>query len=619
MRFNYLIVSMVLLVSIPSGAMLAENLTDPYEILHRYVNAMGGLDRILAEKTSYSEGTASLGSMEGTFKIWTRRPGLNRNEISVGPLSMIQGDNGEHQWVVDQNGKVQVITNVDEVTKSRRKIQNLTDDFAFADRNSDIFHVELTGIEPVNGRDCYAIKITNNLNPDVYTAFIDTVTFLQDKAIFIRGDNQSRDSYYSDYRNVDGLMVPFSVTEISRDTGEKQGILISKYTSNPEVEPARFEPPEQGTKDYRFTEGDRSEDIPCKFTADHLFVDVTVDGKKRTWVLDTGAGMSCLNKAYAEELGLELEGGLKGQGAGGAVNVSFAKLPSFELQGIRFDGQTFAVVDFSELIRRLGVDIGGVLGFDFLSRFVTKVDYANDLVSFYDPETFVYSGEGHVVDMRLNRSVFSTNATLDGTHAGSWLIDLGAGTTSLDGRYALREGYAGKRGAVTVAHGASNEFKVKTVRCDSIRFAGFTVHNPVISLSYGGTDTTFAEDRIGTLGNSLFRNFVFYCDYTDERIIVEKGVEFDKPVPINNSGLSLATDGKGLIEVMFVSPDSPAERSGFLKGDMLKSIDGKGIAEYDGLIPIRELFKAKPGTEYDIVIDRNGEAKRMKMTLADML
>ncbi|MFH1891088.1 MAG: aspartyl protease family protein [Candidatus Zixiibacteriota bacterium] len=600
------------------GTCAAQELSDPYVILDKSFDAAGGLDRLRSETSSSLEGSLSVAGMEGTIEAWSQKPGMNRTEIKLGPLNITQGHNGKYEWVLDQNGKLQLITNPDGPAVKRRKVKLLIDDRAYADRGSDIFTVSLEGTEHVEGRECYIVKIANNINSDSYTSYINTETFLEEKAVYIE-DDQSRDTFYGDYREVDGLRIAFWVKEISHRTGQVQEITLTQYVSNPKIDPSLFEPPEQGSKDYRFTVGDRAENIPFKFISNHLFIPVTVGCKERLWVLDTGAGMTVLNKAFAKELGLGLEGEMKGQGAGGTVDASFATLPSFSIQGIEFDEQTAAVIDMDELIRRVGVDVVGILGFDFLSRFVTKVDYARGLVSFYEPETFEYSGDGHQLGIHLDNSVFKVQATLDGTHSGSWLLDLGAGTTHLDGCYALREGYAERAGVLGLGHGAGNEYQLKEVSCDSIQFAGYTIHDPEINFSFGGTDTVFSADQVGVLGNSLFRNFVLYCDYANERIIVEKGEDFNRPFPRNNSGLQVLLNDDDRIEVLYVSPGTPAEKAGLLKGDLFRSVNGIEAGLFDGVIAIRELLKADPGTEYDIVVDRSGESKRLKLMLAKLL
>ena len=609
-------VSVAFLIAANVNAAPVQKISDPHEILNRYFQASGGLERLLAEQTSYSEGALFLGGMEGTLKVWMRRPGQSRAEVALGPLTIIQGDDGENAWVLDQNGKLQVITRPDDATVRRRQVRRLIEQYAFAKPGSDVFTVALEGIDQVEGRDCYVIKITSGINVDSYTYYINAQTFVREKAVFVE-DIESRDVFYGDYREVAGVMVPFWTKEVPHQSGQAQETRITQYVSNPELDPTLFAPPAQGAKDYQFVNADRSEGIPFEFIGNHLYIPVTVSGKERLWMLDTGAGMTVLDRAFAKELGLELEGELKGQGAGGRIaTAAFATLPPYSVKGIQFQGQTAAVIDMNGLIRKLGIEVVGILGFDFLSRFVTKIDFANELVSFYEPETFRYAGNGHVLDMHIDNSVFSVEATLDGTHSGNWLFDVGAGTTHLDGRYALREGYAKKDGILRMGHGAGGEYQLKEIKCDSIQFAGFTVHDPEIDFSYGGTDTTFTADQIGVLGNSLFRNFVLYCDYAGERLIVEQGGQFNHRWPVDNSGLQVAWSDDGKVEVSYVSPDGPADEAGFAKGDLVRSINGVGVDLLDGVIAVRELLKSEPGTRYELVVDRTGESKKLMLTLA---
>ena len=157
------------------------------------------------------------------------------------------------------------------------------------------------------------------------------------------------------------------------------------------------------------------------------------------------------------------------------------------------------------------------------------------------------------------------------------------------------------------------------IKCDSLQFAGFTVYDPEICFAYGGSDTTFTADQIGVLGNSLFRNFVIYCDYAGERLILEKGGKFNHTWPEDNSGLQITWSSDHQIEVASVSPDTPAEKAGFIKGDRLRSVNGIGLDLLVGVIAIRKLLQGYPGTTYEFVVDRAGENKKMKLKLAKLL
>jgi membrane-associated protease RseP (regulator of RpoE activity) len=271
-----------------------------------------------------------------------------------------------------------------------------------------------------------------------------------------------------------------------------------------------------------------------------------------------------------------------------------------------------------ELKYRLGMDIAGVLGFDFLSRFVTKVDYAKRLVSFYDPESFVYTGDGHLVGAHIENSVIEVPAVLDGAYSGNWLFDLGAAVSSLDGSFALVNNIIGRDGVERMAHGAGNEFKVKLVKFGTLEFAGYTIDNPVLSFSIGETAHEFRAERIGILGNDVFQNFVIYIDYAREQIIVEKGDNYNKEFPIDRSGLQLRYDENNNVIVLFVADNTPAAKAGFQVGDVILSINDINVAQFDGMAAIRELLEGKPGTTLEFVIKRDSQEKKIALTLENL-
>ena len=184
----------------------------------------------------------------------------------------------------------------------------------------------------------------------------------------------------------------------------------------------------------------------------------------------------------------------------------------------------------------------------------------------------------------------------------------------------MREGYTDKHGVLGMGHGAGNEILRKVVKADSMEFAGFTTYEPKISFGYGGSDTTLTSDKIGILGNTLFRDFVLYVDYANERVIVEKGEKFGLPWPEDHSGLQIAWTLEGdEIEVTYVSPDTPADEAGFEKSDILTSMNGIAVEHLDGVIAIRKLLRAEPGTIYEFGIERGGGAKELRLKLKELL
>ena len=85
---------------------------------------------------------------------------------------------------------------------------------------------ELVGHDPVEGTDCFKIKLTLK-NGDVRYSFIDVDSYMELKTetqSMIRGAIQYTETYYGVYEQVDGIYYPFAV-----DSGEKGGQFRQKF------------------------------------------------------------------------------------------------------------------------------------------------------------------------------------------------------------------------------------------------------------------------------------------------------------------------------------------------------------------------------------------------------
>jgi len=592
------------------------DLKDPYQILNKHFEAVGGLDKIKAEKSRYMEATISLAGMNGTVRQWGAEPNLSREELDLKVFTQTSGDNGEFAWTVDMNGKLQI--NKDEHTLKRREVAGLRAAFDHIDPESENFSVTFEGVEKVGDAECYVLKTSNNINDDITYEYFDTGTFYAVKTLEKLPDTETH-VMHSDYREVDGLIKPFAQDIEVLPIGQKMSVRIEKYEINPEVDPALFEPPQEDAADYEFTGGGNFETVPFEYIGNHLYIMVNIDGKERSWVLDSGAGVTCISKSYAKELGLEAEGELKGSGAGNVVEFAFATLPPFSIGGIKFDAQQAAVLDISMFFDRFNLDVAGIMGYDFLSRFTTKVDYANRMLTFYDPEEFIYSGDGNVIDAAIQGRMFTAPVTVDGKYIGRCTIDLGAGSDNINYPFAKKHGLLDKKGIEKYGMGAGGEFREKRAKFETIEFGGFTIDDPLMDMPLDELEVGFgSEEAMGNLGNTLFRHFNLYLDYKNQQMIVEKGGDFDKKFPTDNSGLQIWFNDDDQYEVWHVSPGTPGDKAGFAKGDVIESINGIGMKYFDGYFAVTDLLREPPGTEYEIAIIRDGENKKLKLKLKDL-
>ena len=273
----------------------------------------------------------------------------------------------------------------------------------------------------------------------------------------------------------------------------------------------------------------------------------------------------------------------------------------------------------SLLKKSFGLEAAGVLGYDFLSRLVTKIDYANETLSFYHPDSFEYSGEGKVIEAPLEATEPIVPMTVDDRYSGKWRLDTGSGGLDFHFPFAKENNLLDLSGIDRMGHGAGGEIMEKISRYNKAELGGFVVQWPLISVPLQEGEGGFAHKGLaGNIGNSLLRNFVLFLDYKKQQVILEKGKDFGKKFPEDKSGLEIGLTEKGDWEVIFVSPGTPAYKGGFDKGDIVKSINGIKIDYFEGIVSIRKLLREEAGTEYTLKILRDGKTEELTLKLEEL-
>ena len=590
-------------------------LSDPYVIFQKHYDAIGGLQRLKAIKTFYCEGTTIYDGLEGRFKEWGKRSLKYRLEEDYSVITQVSGDNGKFSWLRDTNGKI--LIQRDEETIKRREIRKLLEDFEHLDPDSDKFSLAFESIQKINETDCYVVKMVNTINRDVTWNYFDLKTFYKVKSV-TRQPDISVHSTFSDYRETDGVKHPFYEESIIFPRDKREVVRLSCFLINPEIDPSIFEPPEKDVRDFRFISPGMSEHIRFRLNENNIYLPVRIRSEERVWLLDSGASMSVIDADYAESLGLEPEGGIKGYGFGNNFELSFVTLPPFQVKGVQFDPQK--VYSFKGLSANFHEpDVAGILGYDFLSRFVVKINYAIKEMSLYDPDRFYYNGPGRVMDAPLKNKTFSVVMTVDGTYSGKWSLDLGAFNTSFHFPFASEHHLLLRKGVDRISGGMADEYMERTVQFKTADLGGFVVHDPLISVPLEkGKGVGSGGELVGTIGNSLLRYFVIYLDYNRQQVIFEKGVDFDRKFPRDKSGLIIGPNENGLPRILFVAPASPAEAAGFVAGDVIDRINGVDGKNFSGIVSIYELLRKEAGARYTFEVHRNDEIVKIDLVLKDL-
>jgi len=240
MRLKYLAMVLLWYLPLPASAQTAD------EIIRKALDARGGIPKIKTVQSERISGRISFSKdMGGTFSVELKRPLKMRAEISIDGQQLIRTYDGKSSgWMINPfsgNKEVQPLPAGD--------LKNITDESDFdgplVDYKSKGNAIELAGKEVLDDKPVYRLKLTNK-NGDVRYYFFDASSFLLVKW---EGNRRNGDedipweSYFSDYRDVQGLKYPFRIDQGSPGTEIKQTLLAEKVEIDIPIDDSRFGKP----------------------------------------------------------------------------------------------------------------------------------------------------------------------------------------------------------------------------------------------------------------------------------------------------------------------------------------------------------------------------------------
>jgi|KBSSwiStaDraftv2_1062776.scaffolds.fasta_scaffold45330_3 outer membrane lipoprotein-sorting protein len=219
------------------------------DILAKHYEACGGLAKMKAVNTMRVTGTMTLGpGMESPFTIERKRPGLRRMEFTFQGMTGIQAFDGSRTWsVMPFMGKKDPEVGSDEDNKNA--LDDSDFDGALVEYKSKGHTIELMGKEPVEGADAFKLKVTKK-NGNVEYDYLDAETYLLVKTEAkrkFRGTEMEGTTTFSDYKDVDGLMQPFSMESGAKEMPQKQKFAFTKIEMNVPLDDTRFAVPAGAT------------------------------------------------------------------------------------------------------------------------------------------------------------------------------------------------------------------------------------------------------------------------------------------------------------------------------------------------------------------------------------
>jgi hypothetical protein len=576
------------------------------QITERYLEASGGRRAIEALEVIHTVDSITIAGLSGLAEAWwVKEPFSGRTSVDLGVVRQEVLMIGDSVWSVDRNGHLS--------TGSVEALQE-----AELARKTVFYDVFLNPSDLETGPDTLIDGITawRMIIPGdtPITLFISSRTGLPVLArISVMGLHILQ--YPSDYQELDGVLTARRTRDLIPAFGQESVTrnLVTEY--NVPVPDSVFSIRETGV-DWELTGA--GQPVPFEFSGGHIYLEGAVSGKPVTVLLDSGAGATVVDSVLAAELELIGAGEFVAQGIGGAQSVSFVEVPVYSVAGASVTGQNLAVMSLDiPFYPATGKHIGLVLGYDFLSRFVTGLDFGTGEITLWDPDSFEYTGDGEIIPVTQTMSLLSVEAVLEDSVPVTLLLDTGAGGNLHLTPTFFRDypDFLGERSTFeTVAQGVGGEEVISAFRISSVTLGDLRIPCG-ISSSFAGAP--ILSQYHGILGTGILSRFRLWLDYGEGTIILEPSSLFYSGLPEDMTGIGLETDGK-MIVVRHVVEGSPGDLAGLLRGDVILSVEGVELRAED-MVLLDQIFPSTEGMTLVLKVLRDDAELEIEITTARLL
>lgn len=395
--------------------------------------------------------------------------------------------------------------------------------------------------------------------------------------------------------------------------------------------------------------------VSFEFINNVIIIPVSLNGKKLSFILDTGSRNTILfGSAKSDSLVLnnQVKAKIKGLGDGEAVDAIISRNNRIKIDNIYGYSQTVYVIldDNFDLSLKMGKPIHGIIGFELLKNFVTSINYRTRKLVFHDPANFKppksEKFEKFKLDSRQNKlyvnaysqlsesTGFETKLLIDtGCSDALWLFE--NKKTGLTTQSKFFVDYLGE--------GLNGSIVGKRSKIKSFKLGSFTFNN-ITTAFLDSVSTSYARSygkRDGSIGSRFLERFHVILDYPKKELYLKKSKSFTEEFRYNRAGLSVAyhKDAKVLVEkenteiiivserqndrynnlfeisykyefkrlfkIDYIRPNSPAEKAGLKKDDLLFQINGKPAYNYK-LSELINFFFGEKGELIKVSVERNG-------------
>jgi outer membrane lipoprotein-sorting protein len=210
------------------------------ELVARNVLAKGGNEKLRSVQTVKQTGRVTIQGMEFAQTVYSKRPNLLRQELQANGQLVVMAFDGRTPWMINP-----MLGIVSPIAMSGPQADMIRDQSSFdgplIDYKERGYLVELVGLETLGSRKVHHLKLTDK-NRQVQHCYLDADTGLEAKLVSQNETGQSFEQELSDYRDVDGIKIPFSIRMLANGLPQGQ-IVVEKVEFNVKIDDLIFRMP----------------------------------------------------------------------------------------------------------------------------------------------------------------------------------------------------------------------------------------------------------------------------------------------------------------------------------------------------------------------------------------
>jgi hypothetical protein len=507
---------------------------------------------------------------------------------TLGAIKLANGFDGTHAWMRDLSGAYSPQAGGN---KGALAINE-------AYRNANLWWRTDRGGARLESLDCQGLRITP-VGGQPFEVWFDPQTHLLIRIRETQSYGATTDTHYSHFQRRAGGLIP---TQIVIDTNDdptyRQTLRLRELSATAARPASTYAMPIDRPADWSLPPPGRVT-MPFTLTNNHIIVDVRIDGRgPYPFLVDTG-GHDIVTPYAAKGLGMRTVGDTPSSGAGEkSVSSGYAHVARIDAGGALLNNQTVVTLDFSPPDVE-GIRLGGMLGVEFLERFVVQIDYGAKTLTLVDPAKFSTAdrtASGVAVPFVFYEHMPQVTGTFDGRPA-RYDIDTGSRsevtlTAPFVSRERLSEAYPNGT-KITDGWGVGGASRSYVVRAGELSLGSVTTPQPIAGLSEAKHGSFSDSNYDGNVGSGLLKRYVATFDYSARTLYLKPAQSQDPDVGAFDRVGMWINLGEGGMAVMDLAADGPAAQAGLKVGDVITAIDGAAVSTRS-LSDVRRSLKTAP-------------------------